>query len=94
MDTHYGCARECKGDGIPPQHYPRLLPGPGGACTNSMGDDKKRDDIFWNTTFDDILKEHLPPWVNIIYYTDDTQMVTIRNDIPMLKWKETPLSKL
>ncbi len=60
--------RECKGTGIPPQHYPGLLLGLGGACTNSIGYGKKRDDmlvlqrsdfgpLLWNITFYGILKE-------------------------------------
>ncbi len=35
----------CKGAGILPQHHPELLPRLSNACANSIGHDKKRDDM-------------------------------------------------
>ncbi len=46
MDSDCGGARECPGVGIPLQHHPGLLPGPGSACTNSIGHDEERDDML------------------------------------------------
>ncbi len=43
--------------------------------------------LLWNTAFDDILKEEVPPGVNVICYADDTLVVTVKNDIPTLEWK-------
>ncbi len=43
--------------------------------------------LLWNIAFDDILKEEVPPWVSIICYTDDTLVVTAKDDIPMLQRK-------
>ncbi len=45
MDTHYECARKCKGAGIPLQHHQELLLRLGDTCTNSIRHDKKRDDM-------------------------------------------------
>ncbi len=42
--------------------------------------------LLWNITFDDILKEEVPYGVSIIYYTDDTLVVMVEDDIPMLEW--------
>ncbi len=42
---------------------------------------------LWNITFNDILKEELPPWVSIICYANDTLVVTVEDDIPMLEQK-------
>ncbi len=43
--------------------------------------------LRWNSAFDYILKEQIPPRVNIICYADDTLVVTAEDDIPMLQWK-------
>ncbi len=43
--------------------------------------------LLWNTTFDKILKEEVPPGVTIICYSDDTLVVMAEDDIPMLEWK-------
>ncbi len=43
--------------------------------------------LLWNITFDDILKEEVPPGVNVICYVDDTLVVTVENDIPTLERK-------
>ncbi len=43
--------------------------------------------LLWNITFDDILKEEVPPRVSIICYAEETLMVTAKNDIPTLEWK-------
>ncbi len=43
--------------------------------------------LLWNITFDDILKEEVPPGVNVICYADDTLVVTAENDIPTLERK-------
>ncbi len=43
--------------------------------------------LLWNIAFDDILKEEVPPGLNIICYTDDTLVVTVENNIPMLEQK-------
>ncbi len=42
---------------------------------------------MWNIAFDDILKEEVPPGVNVICYADDTLEVTVENDIQTLKQK-------
>ncbi len=43
--------------------------------------------LLWNTNiaFDDILKENIPPGVRIICYADDSQVVMVEDDIPMLQ---------
>ncbi len=87
---------------IPPQHHLGLLPGLGRACTNSIENDKKRDDIqcltsvnlgplLWNIILGDILKMDIPQGVNIIRYTDNTLLVTAEDNIHMLQWKVTLL---
>ncbi len=43
--------------------------------------------LLWNITFDDILKEKVPPRVSIICYTDDTLVITAEDDISMLQRK-------
>ncbi len=43
--------------------------------------------LLWNIAFDDILKEEVPPGVNVICYVDDTLVVTAENAIPTLEWK-------
>ncbi len=61
-----------------PQHHPGLSLGLGGDWANSIKHDIKRDDIWfpgrvsfvllllWNISFDNILKEDIPPGVGII----------------------------
>ncbi len=41
--------------------------------------------LLWNITFDDMLKEEVPPGVSIICYADDTLVVTAENDILILE---------
>ncbi len=43
--------------------------------------------LLWNIAFDDILKEEVPPGVNIICYSDDTLVVTTENDVSTLEQK-------
>ncbi len=43
--------------------------------------------LLWNITFDNNLKEEVPPGVSIICYTDNTLVVTAEDDIPMFEWK-------
>ncbi len=41
--------------------------------------------LQWNIAFNDIPKEKVSAWVSIIWYVDDTLVVTAEDDIPMLK---------
>ncbi len=43
--------------------------------------------LLWNIAFDNILKVEVPPKVSIICYADDILVVTVEDDIPMLKRK-------
>ncbi len=43
--------------------------------------------LLWNIAFDDILKEEVPPGVNVICYADNTLVVTVEDDIPTLERK-------
>ncbi len=42
---------------------------------------------LWNIALDNVLKEEVPPVVSIICYANDNQVVTAKDDIPMLDWK-------
>ncbi len=51
-DKNYGSTRECKVTGIPLQYHPGSLSRLGGFCANSIGHDKKRDDVYRPTSID------------------------------------------
>ncbi len=44
--------------------------------------------LLWNITFDNILKEEVPPVVSVICYTDDTLVVTVLLRGPPPLWWE------
>ncbi len=43
--------------------------------------------LLWNIAFDAILKEEVPPGVNVICYADNTLVVTAEDDIATLERK-------
>ncbi len=45
------------------------------------------ESLPWSITFDEILKEDVPLAVSIICYIDDTMVVMVEDNIPMLEWK-------